>query len=202
MKRLLLQTTWGGMVISGLLIICTTNTWAACIAKNDCAELGYKYSAAECSGEGLTCVFDPTRYNCANPCTYTVTASTCSSQCLNAGAKSCKRGNTTYYESCGTSRCSSGQTCNNGACKNPTPSAPTSGLCCGASECGYSGASHPDDSNCKRTSGESCYSRCMRYYPDCDDMQASCQASGGSSRFLGCSSLDDYFGIHATFSCE
>ena len=95
------------VMVGGILGV-MPNVWAACIPTNDCAELGYKYSVTDCSGEGLACPFDTTRYNCANPCTYTISADTCSSQCLNVGTKSCTRGGVTYYESCGSSKCSSG----------------------------------------------------------------------------------------------
>ena len=169
--------------------------WAACIPTNDCAELGFKYSATDCSGEGLACSFDTTRYNCANPCSYTIPAETCTSQCKNVGAKSCKRGNTTYYESCGTSTCSSGQTCENGACKNPTPSVPKEGKCC-------------DDTHSYCVDSLD-YKYCKRYWngPDCSDIMASCRAQGSTPRFQYCLRGDPgggaptYYG-YAIFSCE
>ena len=79
---------------------------------------------------------------------------------------------------------------------------PTSGWCCGASRCGYKGTSHSNDSWCQDYYGESCYSRCMRYYPTCDDMHASCRAQGGSPLFQDCSYGGEAGGSVANFSCE
>lgn len=74
---------------------------------------------------------------------------------------------------------------------------PTSGSCCGDSHCGSS------EDYCQSTYGESCYNRCMRYYPDCSDMQASCRASGGISRFQNCyGSVPGSNIILSTFTCE
>ncbi len=143
-----------GLLLSaaGVMLIINTNVQAVCIPKNDCATLGYKYSAADCDSEGLACPFDTTRYNCANPCTYTVTAATCSSQCKNVGAKSCTRGSVTYYESCGGSKCSGSEECSNGTCKSTT----TYIYCC--DDVGY---------GCNQY-----YSRCMSfgYWGKCSDL--------------------------------
>ena len=38
------------------------------------------------------------------------------SQCKNVGSSSCTKNGTTYYNGCGASKCSSGQTCSNGTC--------------------------------------------------------------------------------------
>ena len=53
---------------------------------------------------------------CVTTCTYTITAADCSSECKSAGTSSCVRGGTTYYASCGASKCGSDQTCTNGTC--------------------------------------------------------------------------------------
>ena len=177
--------------------------WAACVPTKDCATLGYKYTAAQCNGKGVACTFDTTRYNCANLCTYTITADTCSSQCLNVGTKSCTRGGVTYYESCGTSMCSSGKSCYNGTCYTPVAK---SGYCCGYfNGCGFSGGtSSSNASNCQSYYGRSCYNQCKIYgYPDCNDMQASCRASGGTPVFQYCDYGDLYgTSLGAYFGCE
>ena len=54
--------------------------------------------------------------SCTSTCSYTITAADCSSECKSAGADSCVRGGTTYYASCGASKCGSDQTCTNGTC--------------------------------------------------------------------------------------
>ena len=70
---------------------------------------------------------------------------------------------------------------------------PTSGYCCGYSDCGFDGTSNSNDSICQNYYGRSCYEQCKyRGYPDCNDMEASCRASGGTSFFfLNCSSYVD-----------
>ena len=187
-------------VAVGVMAVGAVDVQAACIPTNDCAALGYKYSAADCGGEGLACPFDTTRYNCANPCTYTISANTCSSQCLNVGTKSCTKNGVTYYESCGASKCSSGQTCSNGTCVSPVAK---SGYCCGyINDCGYSGGTSSSyDSECQSHYGRTCYNQCKFYgYLDCTDMQANCRASGGSPVFQPRYCIN--FSSHALFSCE
>ena len=109
----MIGTAVGGMVGGAV------DVRAACVPIADCATLGYKYTATECPN-GIACPFDTTKFFCFEPqiCNYTITAATCSSQCKNVGLKSCIKNGVTYYESCGTSMCSSGQTCNNGTCKS------------------------------------------------------------------------------------
>lgn len=123
-----------------IIIAGTADTMAACIPTNNCDDLGYKYTAEDCSGEGIACPFDVSKYNCANPCTYTMTAADCSSQCRNAGTNSCVKKGTTYYETCGISRCSDGYSCINGTCKKLyeiISCCDDTGNCCSTSE--YSG---------------------------------------------------------------
>ena len=76
---------------------------------------GYSAKAVGTTQCGNTC------YSCEQDCTYSYTAASCSSQCKNVGSSSCVRNGTTYYASCGSSKCSSSQTCNNGTCKNIVP---------------------------------------------------------------------------------
>lgn len=177
----------------------TPNVRAACIPTQDCAELGYKYTSSECSGDRIACPFDTSKFFCFEPqiCNYSYTVASCSKQCKNVGTNACTRNGTVYYEACGASKCSSEQTCNNGTCVSPVAK---SGWCCGYSGCGYSGTSHSNDSYCQRNYGESCYKRCMRYYPDCNDMQASCRASGGTPVFQFCDS--PYYVYYAYFACQ
>ena len=189
MKTGLLMSVAGVVVCVavGGMIGGAVDAWAACIPTNDCAELGYKYSAADCGGEGLACPFDTTRYNCANPCTYTISANTCSSQCLNVGAKSCTRGGVTYYESCGSSKCSSGQTCNNGTCERDMSG--TEFLCC--DDVGY---------GCRNR-----YSTCKANTSlgDCSEVVASKRAQGCFPAFKYCGvNFGGYDCYGANFLCQ
>ncbi len=175
---------------------------AACVPIADCVTLGYKYTATECPN-GIACPFDTTKFFCFEPqiCNYTITVATCSSQCKNVGSKSCIKNGVTYYESCGTSMCSSGKSCYNGTCYTPVAK---SGYCCGYSVCNYNGTSHINDNACQSYFGRSCYEQCRHNgYPDCTDMQASCRASGGSPVFQTC---DRYYYVtsdgNAFFKCK
>ena len=93
------------MSAAGLLLAGSGTAYGACTPVLDCASLGYKYSSSECSGSGVACPFDTSKYFCAEPCTYTVTKATCDSQCKNVGDKACTKNGTVYYESCGSSKC-------------------------------------------------------------------------------------------------
>ncbi len=163
-------------------------TLAACTQTPDCEAMGYKYTADECPNDGVKCPFDTTKYFCFDPqtCDYTYTAEACAANCQNPGASSCVRNGVTYYASCGSSKCSSGQSCNNGICVS---SAPTSGFCCGyVTGCGYHGdTSTSYDSACQDYFGSSCYEQCKaKGYPDCDDIQKNCLASGHIPVLRGC----------------
>ena len=198
-----------GLLLSaaGLLLAGSWTAYGACTPVLKCASLGYKYSSSECSEGGLACPFDTSKYFCAEPCTYTVTKATCDSQCKNVGDKACTKNGTAYYDACGSSKCSSGQTCNNGTCVSP---APTSGWCCAVytNYCGYSGgASNSYDSDCHSYWGMRCYNKCKTDgYPDCNDMHANCRASGGTPVFQDCAYTDsfgDYYrGGFAYFACQ
>ena len=178
---------------------------AACTQTPDCETMGYIYTADECPNGGVKCPFDISKYFCFDPqtCDYTYTAEACAANCQNLGASSCVRNGVTYYQSCGSSKCSSGQTCSNGTCVS---SAPTSGFCCGYTNyCGFSGGTSSSyDNDCRDDYGMSCYNRCKSNFgfPDCTDMQASCRASGGTLVFQNC--IDE--GIHvngaARFVCQ
>ncbi len=183
MKKEMLITVAGMALLAG-----TADVRAACIPTQDCASLGYKYTAAQCPGDAIACPFDTSKFFCFEPqtCDYTYTAAMCSSQCKRVGSSSCVRNGTTYYKSCGSSRCSSGQTCNNGTCKSPISKTE---YCCGyIDNCGYSGGtSNISDSECQDQYGTSCYNRCKTYgYLDCNDMQANCRADGGTPVFQFC----------------
>ena len=152
----------------------------------------YEACGSSKCGTGYTC----TNGSCTSTCNYSYTAASCSSQCKNVGSTSCVKDGTTYYSSCGSSKCSSGQKCNNGTCVT----VPTSGFCCGYSGC------DARENFCQDHYGKSCYQYCRENlgYPDCNDMVTSCRASGGSPRWVGC-----YCGSHITcgtydshFICE
>ena len=189
------------VVVIGSVVGGTAEGWAACTTTPNCESLGYQYCASECPNGSVACPFDSNKHFCFSPNPYTVTAETCAAECKNVGTKSCTKNGTTYYESCGASTCSSGQTCENGTCK----AVPKEGYCCGYSGCGYSGTSHSSDRWCQQAYGESCYSRCMKYYPACNDIQASCRAAGGASYGQYCSDIasNNYFeAFNAYFVCE
>ena len=185
-------------------ILCCTalasgHTLAACAQSPDCEAMGYKYTADECPNDGIKCPFDTSKYFCFDPqtCDYTYTAESCAANCQNPGASSCVRNSVTYYQSCGSSKCSSGQACSNGTC---SPVA-TSGYCCGYSGCGFDATLHYNDLVCHRDYGISCYNRCMQLWKvTCTDMQARCQASSGTPVFQGCDSSAG--GGSAKFDCQ
>ena len=158
----------------------------------------YESCGSSKCGTGYTC----SNGTCTSTCNYTITKESCEAQCKSVvGAISCVKDGTTYYETCGISLCSSGQTCENGICVSP---APASGDCCGYSSCGYyNGTSHSNDSGCQSEFGMSCYNYCMeRFGVACSDMQTSCTASGGSLVFQSCyvAGFNGYFS--AKFTCE
>ena len=191
MKKGMLITVAGMALLAG-----TADVRAACIPTQDCASLGYKYTAAQCPDGAIACPFDTSKFFCMEPqtCNYTYTAESCAANCLNVGSSSCVRNGTTYYASCGSSKCSSDQTCENGTCKSP---APTSGYCCGYSDC------VTNEDWCQSFLGKSCYRDCIEDdgYPDCSDLQASCRASGGFPFFYGCVGNDAQYTI-AQFECR
>ncbi|MBP3346253.1 MAG: hypothetical protein J6L86_04390 [Alphaproteobacteria bacterium] len=81
---------------------------------------------------------------------------------------------------------------------------PKEGGCCGYSGCGYNAMSHSSDSYCQLDFGMSCYNKCIKNgYPDCNDMQASCRASGGTPVFDKCNMvLVSYNVLDAYFTCK
>ncbi len=100
-----------------------------------CADNG---GTADCSGQTTACGANQTetsscidcngttRYTCEDyeeeeteTCSYSTTASDCSSQCKNTGGNSCVINGTTYYDSCGRSLCNSDQVCYDGDCCTP-----------------------------------------------------------------------------------
>ncbi|MBQ8630903.1 MAG: hypothetical protein IJ479_04200 [Alphaproteobacteria bacterium] len=152
----------------GLIEWCDTPT-------TDCATLGYNSDKSACDGQlTAVCPFNTEKAFCENPCTYTVTAATCSSQCKYTSGSSCVRNGTTYYSGCGSSKCSSGQKCENGTC---VTSVPKSGWCC------------DETGSC----GDYSYCKSNYYYPDCSDMRSSCQASGGTLYSHGCGIYNIYY---------
>ena len=182
MKKGMLITVAGMALLAG-----TADVRAACIPTQDCASLGYKYTAAQCPDGAIACPFDTSKFFCMEPqtCNYTYTAESCAANCQNVGSSSCVRNGTTYYASCGSSKCSSGQTCNNGTCYTKVEG----GYCCGYIDyCGYDGGtSNVSDSSCQSHWGKSCYEQCKTYgYPDCNDLEISCRSSGGTLELQYC----------------
>ena len=188
-----------GVAVGGM-VVGAADVRAACTTTPDCESMGYKYCASECPSGSVACPFDSSKRFCFSPKPYSVAASTCSSQCKNAGSQSCTRGGVTYYESCGTSMCSSSQTCENGSCVSPVAK---DGYCCG-----YSGCS-ANETWCQNNYSKNCYRVCTENYgwPDCGDMQASCRATGGTPAFMDCvaytfNGISVPRGITASFVCH
>ena len=179
-----------GLLLSaaGLLLVGGSTAYGACTPVLKCASLGYKYSSSECSGSGVACPFDTSKYFCVEPCTYTVTKATCDSQCKNVGDKGCTKNGTAYYEACGSNKCSSGQTCNNGTCKSSMLGTVFS--CC--DDVGY-GCSRYDYSSCKSYTSEG----------DCSDVVTNYKSQGCSPLLLECSSggYPIYVYHYALFKC-
>ncbi len=177
---------------------------AACIPTNDCDDLGYKYTSSECSGDRIVCPFDISKYNCANPCDYTETASTCSSRCRDIGTVSCIRNGTTYYKSCGSFGCSDDQTCVDGVCeRTPAGSGGSSENDSGDSSGGCTGAagekcfmSNCCDSSCGDTT------QCLALgFRECSGQYNAgwCRNKGGSPSFYSCMSAGSG---KATWLCQ
>lgn len=202
MKTGLLMSVAGvavGVAVGGM-VVGAADVRAACTTTPNCESMGYKYCASECPSGSVACPFDSSKRFCFSPKPYSVAASTCSSQCKNAGSQSCTRGGVTYYESCGTSMCSSSQTCENGSCVSPVAK---DGYCCG-----YSGCS-ANETWCQNNYSKNCYRVCTENYgwPDCGDMQASCRATGGTPAFMDCvaytfNGISVPRGITASFVCH
>ncbi len=196
MRKGMLITVAGMALLAG-----TADVRAACIPTQDCASLGYKYTAAQCPDGAIACPFDTSKFFCtaSQTCNYAYVAETCTFNCRNVGSSSCVRNGTTYYDSCGSSKCSTSQTCNNGICKDNI----TSGICCSSTD--YCGQTNDlTESRCQSYYGMSCYERCMQVYKvACTDMFASCQASSGTPIFQDCDYVDGHYLSSGSFySCE
>lgn len=149
-----------GLLLSaaGLLLAGSGTAYGACTPVLDCTSLGYKYSSAECSGSGVACPFNTSKYFCAEPCTYTVTKSSCDSQCKNVGDQACTKNGTVYYESCGSSKCGADEQCSGGSC---------------VSTCSYTVTEASCTSQCKNTNGTPCTRGGVKYYPSCGSSKCS-----------------------------
>lgn len=167
-----------------LAVIRASQSMAACVPIPDCESLGYKYTQNICSNGSINCPFDNTKVFCFAPCFYTYTAEDCAAQCKDIGTQTCMKDNVTYYKSCGSSLCSSKQTCSNGTCVSPVA---TREYCC-------------DDTGSYCSSYSYC--RANRSYPDCSDMMASCRASGGTPVFQYCDDIGYYVNFRANFTCQ
>lgn len=130
-------------------------TLASCSSSPDCISLGYKYTLSDCPNGGVKCPFDTSKYFCFSPesaCTYTKTTATCAAECKNVGSQSCTRSGVTYYNACGSSKCSSGQSCNNGTC---------------VSSCTYMTTKATCNAQCKKVGTTSCQKDGVTYYESC-----------------------------------
>ena len=185
MRKGMLITVAGMALLAG-----TADVRAACIPTQDCASLGYKYTAAQCPDGAIACPFDTSKFFCMEPqtCDYTYTAESCAANCQNVGTSSCVRNGTTYYASCGSSKCSSGQTCNNGTCQSNSVSTGFNIQCC-------------DDIGtfCDSRYYNNCKNKTP--YDDCSKALSTQASMGFSSEFLRCY-YSAYGGYVAEFYCE
>ena len=167
MRKGMLITVAGMALLAG-----TADVRAACIPTQDCASLGYKYTAAQCPDGAIACPFDTSKFFCMEPqtCDYTYTAESCAANCQNVGSSSCVRNGTTYYASCGSYKCSSSQTCNNGSCKDNQYF-----YCC-----------DKEGDYCIK----SYYEGCKKYwnYTDCTNKITEIEQQGYKTRYLYCTS--------------
>ena len=224
----------GGMAVGGM-VGGAADVRAACTTTPNCESMGYKYCASECPSGSVACPFDSSKRFCFSPKPYSVAASTCSSQCKNAGSQSCTRGGVTYYNACGSSKCKSGEECKNGSCVSTCTYTVTKASCnsqckkvgkksctkngvtyyesCGASKC--SSGQKCNNGTCKSNIsreyfyccddvGYGCsnyYSDCKKYTSDgdCSDVVPSYESQGCSPVFLSCNAHADFA---ATYRCE
>lgn len=147
----------GGIVV-GVMAVGAADVRAACTTTPNCESMGYKYCASECPSGSVACPFDSSKRFCFSPKPYSVAASTCSSQCKNAGSQSCTRGGVTYYNACGSSKCKSGEECKNGSC---------------VSTCTYTVTKASCDSQCKNVGPASCVRNGTTYYSGCGSSKCS-----------------------------
>lgn len=175
MKTGLLMSVAGiavGVAVGGM-VVGATDVRAACTTTPNCESMGYKYCASECPSGSVACPFDSSKRFCFSPKPYSVAASTCSSQCKNAGSQSCTRGGVTYYNACGSSKCKSGEECKNGSC---------------VSTCTYTVTKASCDSQCKNVGSASCVRNGTTYYSGCGSSKCTGgqTCSNGTCGFLTC----------------
>ena len=97
--------------------VCKDNRCTGNNGQNETCPDGSKANKIYTNAAGNSC------YHCSPPnpqpssCTYTNTKESCASSCKNVGSESCVKNGTTYYKSCGTSKCLGGQSCCGGTCR-------------------------------------------------------------------------------------
>jgi len=101
-------------VLLSSTILGAGNAMAECVATPDCEELGY--TETSCAEGGVKCPWDTTKLFCGPSCSLTTTKAQCDANCQNVGSQSCSKNGVTYYAGCGTSKCTTGQSCVNGSC--------------------------------------------------------------------------------------
>ena len=101
-------------VLLSSTILGAGNAMAECVATPDCEKLGY--TETSCAEGGVKCPWDTTKLFCGPSCSLTTTKAQCDANCQNVGSQSCSKNGVTYYAGCGTSKCTTGQSCVNGSC--------------------------------------------------------------------------------------
>ena len=160
-----------------------------CSSYNSCGKCTACGSNPDCDVTSLSCPYGcATENSCGKctsckECTYTLTAEDCANNCQNTGSQSCTRDGTTYYASCGTSKCpSQWMACQNKVCYYE------SAYCCGKEGFYNEDLSHPNDTGdtgCLAIWGTNCYTACMQTYGiTCSEFKTSCQTAGRNVRYV------------------
>ncbi len=184
-----------------------------------CSSKGYKTSQPSgqtCSTTtvcGQTCYYD-----CKSDCTYNLSEGYCRGVCRDVGSVSCTRNGTTYYQSCGNYKCSSGQSCISGNCVSDDPcdnktavSVPANASCssyysdcpdkCAAWTCN-SGYEKSGTSCVKKTCTNTCFYTLRScpangYCKSCQIIGSDCSVASGGTRY---SLVSCHNGTYISFS--
>lgn len=171
-----------------------SNYYSSCPSKCSAwsCNSGYKKSGSSCVAE--------------NTCTYTLSEGYCRGVCRNVGSDSCVRNGTTYYNTCGSYKCSSDEDCISGSCvsKNPDPcdnraavSVPANAFCSSYySDCSSKCSAWSCNSGYQRSGSgcvkKSCTNTCFYtlrscpangYCKECQIIGPDCSVASGGTRY-------------------
>ena len=155
-----------------------------------CYECQYN---SDCSVTSKSCDYGCASYNSCSKCT------SCKSKPVHSHSYSCPSGYSTSSSGCSNGYTTASKTCSCGATSGTCYKCKVEiarGTCCGASECGFSGTSHPDDSQCSAYyGGGTCYSNCMSVLKyTCNDRYSYCRNTlGGTVELYTCHGGGKYY---------